>query len=94
MGVTWRKRAWASVLAFWGIGVMCAAPSRRHALAMGAFLLIAWLEAFVPRAPLFQSLRKTIEGYRRGVYPPPSTLDTLVAMGSFALMMAAVLVPD
>ncbi|QWT22140.1 hypothetical protein KPL74_09045 [Bacillus sp. NP157] len=94
MGVSWQKRAWAVVLALWGIGVMCVAPSRRHALAMGAFLLIAWLEACVPRALLFQPVRKTVEGYRRGTYPVRSTRDTLVAMGSFALMIAAILVPD
>lgn len=94
MVVTWQRRVWAASLAGWGVGIMCLAPTRRHALAMGAFLLIGWLEAFVPRAPIFQSFRKTVSGYRDGTYPPPTVRDTLVAMGSFALMIAAVLVPN
>ncbi|KJV34809.1 hypothetical protein [Luteibacter yeojuensis] len=61
---------------------------------MGAFLLIGWLEAFVPRAPIFQSFGKTVAGYRNGTYPPPTVRDTLVAMGSFALMVAAIVMPD
>ncbi|QWT22049.1 hypothetical protein KPL74_08585 [Bacillus sp. NP157] len=69
-------------------------PGRRHALAMGAFLLSAWLEAFVPRPPLFQPLRKTVQGFRDGTYPSPNARDTLVAMGSLGLMVAAIVVPD
>lgn len=94
MALTWQRRVWACFLAGWGIGVMYMVPSRKHALAMGAFLLIAWLEAFVPRAPLFQSIRKTVAGYRDGTYPSPTVRETLVAMGSFALMVAAIVIPD
>lgn len=92
--VTWRKQAWALALAGWGIALMVAHPGPRHALSMGAYLLVAWLEAFVPRAPLFQPLKKTVRGYRDGTYPVPSLRETLVAAASFSLMVAAIFAPE
>lgn len=92
--MTWQKQVWALALAAWGIGLMIAQPGLRHALSMGAYLLIAWLEAFVPRAPLFQSLRKTVAGYRDGTYPAPGIRKTLVAAASFLLMMGALVTQE
>ncbi|UPG88284.1 hypothetical protein L2Y96_12725 [Luteibacter aegosomaticola] len=66
-------------------------PSRKHALAMGAFLLTGWLEAFVPRPPYFQPLSRTVAGYRTGLYPRPRIKDMLVALSVFGLMISAML---
>ncbi|UPG92804.1 hypothetical protein [Luteibacter aegosomatissinici] len=82
------------MLFVWGVGLMLAAPSRKHSLAMGAFLLMGWLEAFVPRPPFFQPLAKTVDGYRTGLYPRPRVLDLLVALTVFGMMIAAMLTDE
>jgi hypothetical protein len=86
--VSIRQRLWALSLVALGVWPMVSTPSLANGLAMGAFLLFAWREAYYPSPSLRTPLRDVARGYRDGTYISDRTSRT-VGMAAVACLVAS-----